>query len=104
MEKPLLPTSLMSITDIGNRELSYQVIEEAARISREGWLVVQQEGEYLFASAAEKSSSPVFASNFMKVLKVLKNVCWRQRPVGKATVVAQQKPRHCAVQALHRHA
>ncbi|MDR5876662.1 hypothetical protein [Caballeronia sp. LZ032] len=53
MEKPLLPTSLMSITDIDNCELSYQVIEEAARISREGWLFVQQEAEHLIASAAE---------------------------------------------------
>ncbi|MEM5338841.1 hypothetical protein [Paraburkholderia azotifigens] len=51
--KPLLPTSVMSITDIDNCELSYQLIEEAARISREGWLVAQQEAEYLIASAAK---------------------------------------------------
>ncbi|RQR49340.1 hypothetical protein DIE21_20700 [Burkholderia sp. Bp9140] len=41
----------MGITDIEDCDLSYEVVEEAARILREGWLVVQQEAESLIEFA-----------------------------------------------------
>lgn len=43
----------MSVTDIDNCGLSYEVDEEAERLLREGWPVVQQEAEYLIQSAAD---------------------------------------------------
>jgi hypothetical protein len=42
----------MNVTDIDNCELSYEVVEEAVRLLREGWSDVQQEAEYLIESAA----------------------------------------------------
>jgi hypothetical protein len=44
--------ALMGIIDVDNCALSYEVVKEAARILREGWRVVQQEADYLIASAA----------------------------------------------------
>ena len=41
------------VTDIDNCGLSYEVDEEAVRLLREGWPVVQQEAEYLIQSAAD---------------------------------------------------
>ncbi|WP_341313737.1 hypothetical protein WN982_20640 [Paraburkholderia sp. IMGN_8] len=43
----------MGITDIDSFELRYEVVEEAARILREGWRVVQQEAEYLIEFATD---------------------------------------------------
>lgn len=43
----------MGITDIDSFELRDEVVEEAARILREGWQVVQQEADYLIESAAD---------------------------------------------------
>ncbi|MCR4467846.1 hypothetical protein [Burkholderia sp. SCN-KJ] len=43
----------MGFTDVDNCELSYVVVEEAARILREGWQVVQREAEHLIESAAD---------------------------------------------------
>lgn len=41
----------MSVTDIDNCRLSYEVVAEAVRLLREGWSVVQQEAEYLIQCA-----------------------------------------------------
>ena len=43
----------MSVTDIDNCGLSYEVAEEAVRLLREGWPSVQEEAEYSIRSAAE---------------------------------------------------
>ncbi|CAN7145671.1 hypothetical protein [Paraburkholderia terricola] len=43
----------MGITDIDSSELKDEVAEEAARILREGWQVVQQEADYLIEFAAD---------------------------------------------------
>jgi hypothetical protein len=42
----------MGITDIDSCELSYDVVDEVVRMLHEGWSVVQEEAEYLIASAA----------------------------------------------------
>ncbi|AOI60648.1 hypothetical protein WI26_24175 [Burkholderia diffusa] len=42
----------MGVTDIENCELSYEVVDEAVRMLREGWPVVQKEAEYLIKAAA----------------------------------------------------
>ncbi|MDR6469398.1 hypothetical protein SCB29_22105 [Paraburkholderia sp. SIMBA_055] len=43
----------MGITDFDSFELRDEVVEEAARILREGWQVVQQEADYLIECAAD---------------------------------------------------
>ncbi|RQZ62287.1 hypothetical protein DIE08_27700 [Burkholderia sp. Bp9004] len=44
--------ALMGVTDIDSCELSYEVVDEAVRMLREGWPVVQEEAEYLIKFAA----------------------------------------------------
>lgn len=44
--------ALMGVTDIEGCGLSYDVVDEVVRMLREGWSVVQEEAEYLIASAA----------------------------------------------------
>lgn len=43
----------MSVTDIDNCGLTYEVVEEAVRLLREEWQAVQEEAEYLIQSAAD---------------------------------------------------
>ncbi|KXU89818.1 hypothetical protein CI15_06425 [Paraburkholderia monticola] len=43
---------LMGITDIVNGELSYEVVEEAVRILRDGWQIVREEAQYLIESCS----------------------------------------------------
>jgi hypothetical protein len=43
----------MGITDIDSCELSYEAVEEALRILREGWQDLRREAEYLIAFATE---------------------------------------------------
>ncbi|MFM0598404.1 hypothetical protein [Paraburkholderia dilworthii] len=43
--------ALMNISDIDKCELNYKVVDEAARLLREGWVAVQQEAEYLIEFA-----------------------------------------------------
>ncbi|WP_269769949.1 hypothetical protein [Burkholderia contaminans] len=42
----------MGVTDTERCGLSYDVVDEVVRMLREGWSVVQEEAEYLIASAA----------------------------------------------------
>ncbi|BBA43935.1 MULTISPECIES: hypothetical protein [Burkholderia] len=44
--------ALMGVTDTERCGLSYDVVDEVVRMLREGWSVVQEEAEYLIASAA----------------------------------------------------
>ncbi|CAN7768801.1 hypothetical protein LJR034_007537 [Caballeronia sp. LjRoot34] len=48
----------MDITDIERCSLSYELVEEGVRLLREVWPAVQQEAEYLIASAATAHGSP----------------------------------------------
>ncbi|KVM96621.1 hypothetical protein WT06_07240 [Burkholderia anthina] len=43
--------ALMGVTNIDSCGLTYEVVDEVVRILREGWSVVQEEAEYLIASA-----------------------------------------------------
>jgi hypothetical protein len=42
----------MGVVDIDSCELSYEVVEEAVRLLRQEWALVQKDAEYLIEEAA----------------------------------------------------